>query len=181
MNETLTMNREPATPWHRQFWPWFLIALPGSVIVACVITAVLALRHDDSRVVDNYYKEGLAINQQLSADRTAQQLGLQAQFQFDNDGHVALQLDGSLPPPAQLRLQLIHPLDSGRDLTLRLEPIGAAEYIGQFPAMPEGRWHLQLSDPADDRWRLRGNIRFDPTSYTDTALTLRADAAPSAR
>ncbi len=173
MRTAIQTDNDTATPWHRQFWPWFLIALPGSVVIACIVTAVLALRHDDSRVVDNYYKEGLAINQQLGADRTAQQLGLQAQLRFDADGSVALRLGDELTPPAQLQLQLIHPLDSDRDLTLRLEHLGGNEYAGQLAAVPDGRWHLHLGDPADNRWRLRDNVMLGAGSAT---LTLRADA-----
>ncbi len=29
------------TPWYKQFWPWFLIALPASVVVASLITVTL--------------------------------------------------------------------------------------------------------------------------------------------
>ena len=28
-------------PWYRQFWPWFLIALPGTVVVAAIGTLVI--------------------------------------------------------------------------------------------------------------------------------------------
>ena len=190
MTKNQHMNGEPVTPWHRQFWPWFLIVLLSVVFIACVITAVLALTHDDSRVVDDYYKDGLAINQQLNADHTAQQLGLQAQLQFDRDGSVALQLSGDLPAPAQLRLQLIHPLDSSRDQTLLLDAIGAHaadaeplhvaghDYAGQLTAAPSGRWHLLLDDPADARWRLRAERQLDANGST---LTLRADATKSSR
>ena len=183
---TSDTNTRDIKPWHRQFWPWFLIALPGSVIIACVITAVIALRHDDSRVVVNYYKEGLAINQRLNADRTAQQLGLQAQLQIDADGHVMLRLDGAQQlnaeqtAPARLQLQLIHPLDNQRDQTLLLEHVGADEYVGQLATVPDGRWHLQLDDPADPRWRLRTDTQFDAGS-TSNKLTMRADAAPTNR
>ena len=30
------------TPWYRQFWPWFLIVLPGSVVVAALTTVYIA-------------------------------------------------------------------------------------------------------------------------------------------
>jgi FixH len=29
-------------PWYRQFWPWFLIALPGSVVIASFVTLYIA-------------------------------------------------------------------------------------------------------------------------------------------
>ena len=52
-------------PWYRQFWPWFLIALPATVVVAGLTTWWIAAHKADSLVVDDYYKEGLAINRQL--------------------------------------------------------------------------------------------------------------------
>ena len=32
-------------PWYKQFWPWFLIALPGSVVVASMFTINLAVQN----------------------------------------------------------------------------------------------------------------------------------------
>ena len=41
-------TRHPVTdtkPWYKQFWPWFLISLPGSVVIACMFTISLAIKH----------------------------------------------------------------------------------------------------------------------------------------
>ena len=53
---------DAATPWYRQRWPWFLIALPASAVIGSAITAVLAVRTFDGPVAADYYKQGLAIN-----------------------------------------------------------------------------------------------------------------------
>lgn len=34
-----------SAPWFKQFWPWFLIALPGSVVLASIFTLYLAVQH----------------------------------------------------------------------------------------------------------------------------------------
>src|SRR5690625_454185 len=68
----------PPTPWYRQFWPWFLLGMLGSVVVACGITLYIAVANPDSLVRDNYYREGLAINQELAASSRARELGLRA-------------------------------------------------------------------------------------------------------
>ena len=39
-------------PWYRQFWPWFIIALPASAVIASIITFWLAVSHPDQLVVD---------------------------------------------------------------------------------------------------------------------------------
>ncbi len=70
--------REDSEPWYRQFWPWFLIALPATVVVAGFVTLYIANRHADDLVVDDYYKDGLAINQQLEKKAQAEAAGLSA-------------------------------------------------------------------------------------------------------
>jgi hypothetical protein len=44
------MEQQLQIPWHRQFWPWFLIALPACALIASSITCVIALRHADEMV-----------------------------------------------------------------------------------------------------------------------------------
>ena len=39
-------------PWYKQFWPWFIIALPASVVVASFFTLWLAISNPDPLVVD---------------------------------------------------------------------------------------------------------------------------------
>ena len=58
-------------PWYREPWPWILMAGPFAVIVAGLFTAWMAVTRADPLVVDNYYKEGLAINQVIERDQAA--------------------------------------------------------------------------------------------------------------
>ena len=61
------MNRNKITPdpetgeflpWYKQFWPWFIIALPASVVVASFFTLWLAISNPDPLVVDeNEYRQ----------------------------------------------------------------------------------------------------------------------------
>ena len=53
-------------PWYRQFWPWVLISIPATTVVACMVMISLAVMSDDGLVSDNYYREGLAINDKLA-------------------------------------------------------------------------------------------------------------------
>src|SRR4030095_5889909 len=54
--------------WYRDPWPWFLIAGPLVVVIACMATTVIAVRSDDGVVAGDYYKRGLLVNQQLPKD-----------------------------------------------------------------------------------------------------------------
>lgn len=42
---------EQADPWYRQFWPWFIIALPASAVIASFITLWLAISNPVELVV----------------------------------------------------------------------------------------------------------------------------------
>lgn len=47
------MQQPSQAPWYRQFWPWFLIALPALALLAGSITWSIAARHADA-VVPEY-------------------------------------------------------------------------------------------------------------------------------
>ena len=58
-------------PWYRQFWPWFIIALPASVVVASFITLWLAISNPDHLVIeDGEYQQ---LNSDLKAQAPAQE------------------------------------------------------------------------------------------------------------
>ena len=40
MNNTKSTDTKP---WYKQFWPWFLMSLPASVVVASMITIGIAI------------------------------------------------------------------------------------------------------------------------------------------
>ena len=46
-------------PWYRQFWPWFIIALPLSVVIAGFVTLGIAIKHNDPRIDSLYLETGL--------------------------------------------------------------------------------------------------------------------------
>ena len=64
-------NADVEKPWYRQFWPWFLIALPAISVVAGLSTLTIAVLNQDSLVRDDWYKDGKAINQSLARDDAA--------------------------------------------------------------------------------------------------------------
>lgn len=49
---------EQLLPWYRQFWPWFIIALPTSAVIASFISLWLAISHPDQLIVsDDEYQQ----------------------------------------------------------------------------------------------------------------------------
>jgi hypothetical protein len=149
------LNGKQPKPWYREPWPWFLMSLPATAVIAGGITIWLAVSSSDGLVVGDYYKEGLAINQTLARDEQARLLGLTARLDVAN-GRIQLTLLGKLQtPPAMLVLHLTHPTRAGQDHTLRMMHLGAGRYHAAMPALPNGKWHAQLEDP-NGKWRLTG-------------------------
>lgn len=144
-------------PWYRQFWPWFLLALPLAVVIAGFITLYIAMRHADSPVRDDYVKEGLILRRADGQDQAAARLGLSARLSIGAEGQAALTLTGALThAPPVLELQFIHPLDSANDFTVALTRRDTG-YGGVLPQSLAGHWIVELHAPAAP-WRLRGEL-----------------------
>lgn len=150
------LPREDLVPWYRQFWPWFLIALPGTVVIAALSTLVIANRYADDLVVDDYYKTGLAINRELEKQRAASARGLEAQLRVF-ERRIQLRLGGGSPEP-ELRLALSHPLEADRDFTVTLRSSAPGLYLGELPAAVAPRWHWTLSPTGESAWRIDGSL-----------------------
>ena len=156
-------------PWYREFWPWFLISLPATAVIAGLATVWIAATNADGLVVGDYYKAGLAINQTLARDDAARALALSATLQRA-DGDLALALTGRLQAyPAHLTLTLAHPTRQGMDHTLVLSHVGGGHYRTALPTLPDSKWHAQLSD-ATAAWRLSG-VLHTPLSQPVTLMT----------
>ena len=152
------MNESTTTPWYRQFWPWFLFALPFAVVVAGVVTAWLAFKDADGLVVDDYYREGRAINQTLDRDRKARELGLSAEIVL-HDGRLEVRLASqgltAQAQPAALRLHLEHPTRSEKDHEFLLSRDGTGAYTLLVDENLAGAWYVTLAS-VPEAWRLTG-------------------------
>lgn len=159
------MNETPSStplPWYRHRWPWLLMAGPAIVVVAGFVTLVLALRSNDGLVSDDYYKQGLGINQTTARDQAAARLGLQAQLMLGgNELRVMLRAtDAATALPETLSLRLMHPTRSGEDQVLSLRRQAGDLYSGRLERPLSGRWRVSIED--DGRmWRLTGDWLVD--------------------
>ena len=170
----------PAQPWYRQFWPWFLIAVPGLSVVASIAMLVVAVRHADSLVRDDYYAAGLAIDRDFALERVAAQRHLVATLRDDETRHeLALDLRGDgVDPNSELTLVLSHPTDAARDQTLRLRADADGVFRAPRAAPLRGRWNAALA-PAGGGWRLAARIDFD--APTPPQLPGSAGGSPAAQ
>ena len=138
-------------PWYREPWPWILMSGPAIVVVAGLVTAWLAVRSDDGLVVDDYYKQGLAINQTLGRSDMAERLGISARLTFA-DGEVQVRLGSARE--GVLMLKLVHPTRPGMDQSVSLTMVQPGIYSGRVHPLHAGRWHVVLEQR---EWRLAGD------------------------
>ena len=148
--------REDSQPWYRQFWPWFLIMLPATVVVAGINMVFIANKGADDLVVDEYYKDGLAINRKLEKKERATELGITAALEI-RDTEILVRTAGPVKAP-QLQLLLSHPLESDQDFTVMLVQSVPGEYRGRLAAAVAPRWHWALLKEGEPGWRLDGSI-----------------------
>lgn len=142
--------------WYREPWPWFLMAGPAIVVVAGIVTAWLAVTHEDGLVAADYYKRGLAINRTLAKEERAARLGMRAQVSFSDDGTaLRVLVSGGGAPPARLVLRLVHATRAELDQTVVLGHASGGWYEASVRPMGGGKWTLLLEDP-DGGWRLTG-------------------------
>lgn len=149
-------------PWYRQFWVWLVIAIPAVSVLSGLVLVFIAVTGSDDLVVDNYYKQGKAINQVLDQGARARELSLGAALTFrfaSNDVQLSLAGQGELP--AQLRLALLHPIEADFDQTILLEAIAPGSYRAKVSGPLHHRYHLRLSPADGEQWRLNGSIDFE--------------------
>lgn len=148
----------PAVPWYREPWPWILMAGPAIVVAAGFYTLYLAVVWKDPLVVDNYYKEGLAINQVLARDRLALQRGYRAVVMLNEQRSLLrVHLTGT-ELPLELNVHFIHPTKSGLDRRVVALQKQSGLYEASVQLADAGRWDIELGD-AQQQWRLTGDWR----------------------
>ncbi|MCL6271011.1 FixH family protein [Sansalvadorimonas sp. 2012CJ34-2] len=170
------------THWYQEPWAWYIVGV--LVVTFCwgAIQVTTAIKHADEVVVDDYYKVGKAINQDLTRDKTARELDISAEIAFKSDsGKVYANLQGAVKDwPQQLRLKLLPAAPAAEKQTVALiqSPAIAEQYTGQPAALPTGRYFVQLEtldvmvpeEGYQGGWRLNREVNFAP----DEAVEIRA-------
>ena len=155
-------NPEQIPPWYKQFWPWFLIALPLTAVIGSMITINIAFTDADGLVKDDYYKEGLAMNQDKARKQIAENLGVQAQAVIESEsGTIKMTLnDAAVGNLDKLIVKMIHPTRADNDMTLLLDKSDTNTYTGKLTmSVKPGYWWVRLS-PENDSWYIQGRIRL---------------------
>lgn len=163
-------------PWYKQRWPWLLMIGPAWVVVGAVIMITLALRTPDALVVDDYYKRGKAINQDLSRDRAAAAMQMQFEAAYKPaEGRITGVLTAAgKPVPGTVLIQLVHSTQPEKDLKLEAQSGSDGRFSVALAMLERARWQVIVEGERRD-WRLSGQWKWPEQQ----AVTLVADAARS--
>lgn len=129
-------------PWYRQFWPWFILALLGSVVIASLITLSIALKDPDGVVIGSVTGGGKKVMTAATAE-----LGPVTVTVDPIAGLLLIKLENS-PDTDQLQLTLLHPTRVARDIQLELSRISNKEWMAELPSLTAAKpqsWQWLLS------------------------------------
>jgi hypothetical protein len=172
MQSATPLRITTSTPWYAQRWPWLLMLGPALVLVAGAFTSYLAWTRQDAMVVDDYYKRGKAINQDLRRDKVATALQLLVELHYDPAAHA---MTGELtsfgkPVTAPFRISFAHSTLPEKDLMLAAYPDAQGRFSVPLAQLGQARWQVNVEGGKHD-WRLASQWRYP----AQTALTIAAD------
>jgi len=151
--------------WYQQFWPWFLIILPATVVIASICTVFIAFKGADVVVADNYYKEGLAINTSFSESRLAKEHNISAELQFSSDQLLLTVNANNVTPADELSLHFKHPFDNAQDSVIILKKYSNNTYLTTAPILNQGKWYISIQPHSVQKsWRLDATVFLPKTT-----------------
>ncbi len=149
-------------PWYKQFWPWFLIVLPGSAVVASFASLYIALDNADTLVRDDWYQHGVTINDELEREDEAARRGIRAALALDPSGRtVTATFDGPDLGIEALKLTLHHPTFAQRDIDLVLSSSGPNRFVAAADRRLDGTWDVTLA-PDENDWQIKRRVWLTP-------------------
>lgn len=146
------------------YWPIALFSIPFAAVLFGIVMITTALYFPDDVVVDQYYKEGMAINERIADSENARSLGIEARVEIEGE-RVTVEITGSSNSLHQLNFH--HVTDENRDIELKLVKQGehfvALDSLNLVNQMNlAGVWYIELVgvelDGIEAGWRLSRRV-----------------------
>ena len=153
------MTQPVFKPWYRQFWPWFIIALPTAAVVGSISTAIIASKDGVNLVAEDYYKQGKEINQDLSKFDRSEALNIRFALEVNSHELTLKPVSGDIPPGQALYLSLFHPTLAGLDSEHMITADASGTYRLHFDKPLTGKWHIRV-DAFNHEWRLQETVQL---------------------
>ncbi len=161
MNETMKQ-----THWYQSPIGWFIFFVILATITSGVLMITISSIDPDDIVVDDYYKQGLAINQSKARNTRAHRLGIKAGFIHTTKG-VRVSVTGlGETHNVPLRLYLQHPTRRRHDRQFRI-PCRKGSCGTVITGIRNGRYYYAI-EPSDRHWRLSGRLHLKGASLQAT-------------
>ncbi|KAB0464894.1 MULTISPECIES: FixH family protein [Vibrio] len=155
-------------PWYKQFWPWFLIALPATVVIWTIMTVIVFTENSVDLVTEDYYKKGKGINVDISKVNIAKELGLSASINEKGNSVIITLNKGKLDHFPAINAMFVHRTLPDRDFTQLLTADASGNYTLTLDHEMQGPWFIELS-PHNSEWLVQGRMNFP--IETSTQLT----------
>lgn len=148
--------------WYRNPWVWLIIALPLSAVIGGISTIIITNKHQPDLVVDDYYKKGKAINQELTLYDNAARLGVKLQVKV-NEHRVEVKSPTDF---TALKVQMIHSTLAAQDFDLILTPNAVGTLSSSIEDLMPGKWQIIVM-PLDMSWKIRKTVAIPNTTWID--------------
>lgn len=155
----MTKNKEH---WFKQFWPWFLIALPLVAVTGSISLVFTAMDNKPDMVVDDYYTKGKAINNDFALINRAKDLNIHASVSHA-DKQLLIRLKGT-QNKSSISLYLYHSTLAERDISAMLTANAKGDYHFHSDQNLNGKWQLRI-EPFDKSWRLQRVITLPNETF----------------
>lgn len=152
-------------PWYKQFWPWFLIILPLTVVVWTIVTVIVFSNNSVSLVAEDYYKKGKGINVDLSKIHVAKDLGLNAAVSSQGNEIIIQFNKGKLDHYPAIQAMFAHRTLPDRDFSQLITADAKGNYKITREDEMQGPWFIELT-PHNGEWLVQGRVTFPSASPT---------------
>jgi hypothetical protein len=153
----MNSSKSDITPWYKQFWPWFLIVVPIVTLGVGTTVITLAVTGEDSLVIDDYYKQGKAINNKLEKIKAAKALNLRTEISFLDEKIELRFLSQDPNNGAALTLDFYHSTQSDKDFVINLTQRADGTYQAPIEQSLSGKWRVSLH-PYHNEWKIQQDI-----------------------
>ena len=147
--------------WFKNPWVWLIIALPLSAVIGGIATVIITNKHQPDMVVDEYYKKGKAINQELTLYENAEKLNIAFDIRVTQH-RVELKANQDFPA---LKLQFSHSTLAHKDFDLVLTKNAKGTFSSTFDHEIDGKWLLFVS-PMDMSWKMKSMMALPNQDWT---------------
>ena len=160
----------------RNYWPVMLFSIPFTAVLFGIFMIATTLYFPDDLVVDNYYKDGMAINELLVQDELAKELSIEVTLNSLTENRMELTVLGATD--SAISMNLFHVTDQASDVSLLLVPeegfLYSVDNTGLSVLGQKGVWYIELKG-TDKPWRVKQRI-VTPISFLEIRAGLEINS-----